>query len=94
MPFRLHQRIDGSRPATAVDGTVVLRQGRTTTGRSSALEPPVEGLEVPSEGGAPAAEAPVGLFVGAIGVSVLVMAGCTVAVRAAGRGEARAAAST
>ncbi len=88
VPFRLHQRIDGS-AGDPVDGTVVLLEDGDAW-RVTALEPPVDGIEVPSEGGRPAAEAPLWLFAGAIGVSALIAAGCSLAVRAAGRGEAAA----
>jgi hypothetical protein len=89
VPFRLHQRIDGD-AGEPVDGTIVLQKADDEW-RIVALEPAVAGIEVPSEGGRPAAEAPLGLFAGAVAVSLLVMAGCSVAVRAAGRGEAAAA---
>ncbi len=88
VPFRLHQRIDGS-AGEAVDGTVVLEEvggDGDDEWRIVALEPAVEGIEVPSEGGRPAAEAPLWLFAGAIAVAVVVSAGCSWAVRAAGRG--------
>ena len=90
VPYRLHQRIDGS-AGPAVDGIVVLvgedDENGDDTWRVVALEPPIEGREVPSEGGRPAAEASPWLFVGAVAASVVIAAGCSVAVRAAGRGE-------
>ena len=82
VPFRLHQRIDG-KAGDPIDGTVVLVE-EGDEWRVVGLEPPVAGVEVPSEGGRPAAEASPWLFVGAIGVSVFIAAGCSVAVRAAG----------
>lgn len=90
VPFRLHQRIDGS-AGDAIDGTIVLQQDADEHWRIIAVEGPIEGRAVPSEGGRPAAEAPMGLFVGAILVAVVIVAGCSVAVRAAGRAAERAA---
>lgn len=83
VPFRLHQRIDGS-AGDPIEGTIVL-QRTDDHWRITALAPKVDGIEVPSEGGAPAAEAPMGLFLGAIVVSFGLAALCSVAVRAAGR---------
>ena len=85
VPFRLHQRIDGD-AGDPVDGTVVLVDDGDGW-RVVGLEPPIEGETVPSEGGRPAAEASLWLFAGAIGVSVVIAGACTLAVRAAGRGE-------
>jgi len=82
VPFRLHQRVDGE-AGPAIDGTVVLTEGDdgwTVTG----IEPVVEGKAVPSEGGDPAAEAPLGLFVGTLLVAVLLTVGCPALVRASG----------
>jgi hypothetical protein len=94
VPFRLHQRIDGS-AGDPIDGTVVLQEDDDGEGwQVVALEPPIVGETVPSEGGRPAAEASLWLFAGAIGVSVVIAAGCSLAVRAAGRGEAAAATSS
>jgi hypothetical protein len=90
VPYRLHQRIDGS-AGPAIDGIVVLVDEDDEHGddawRVVALEAPIEGREVPSEGGRPAAEASPWLFVGAIAASVVITAACSIAVRAAGRGE-------
>lgn len=91
VPYRLHPRVDGE-AGDAVDGTVVLEEVDDGW-RVIALEPPTPGREVPSEGGRPAAEASPWLFAGAIGVSVVIAAGCSLAVRAAGRGEAEPAAA-
>jgi hypothetical protein len=96
VPFRLHQRIDGD-AGPPIDGTIVLQRDRSSDGgddgdgdgdggwRITAVEGPTEGLEVPSEGGRPAAEAGAGLFVGAFAVSIVVALGAALAVRAAGR---------
>jgi hypothetical protein len=85
VPFRLHQRL-GDDVSDPVDGTVVLAEDDDDEWRVIGVEGPKEGLEVPSEGGRPAAEAPLGLFAGAIAVSVLITAGAGVAIRASGRG--------
>jgi hypothetical protein len=83
VPFRLHQRqADGVGPA--VEGTVVLTR-RGEDWAVSALDPPVAGRTVPSEGGAPAADAPWGLYLGAFGLAVVLTAGCVVLLRIAGR---------
>ncbi len=82
VPFRLHQRL-GSDTGPAIDGTLVLVD--TADGwRVTAVEGPTPGLEVPSEGGRPAAEASLWLFAGAIAASAVVTVGCAFAVRAAG----------
>ena len=86
VPFRLHQRIDGA-AGDPIDGTIVLQREGEDGWRISALEPAIDGIEVPSEGGAPAAEAPMGLFVGAVVLALVLVLLCSVAVRAAGRGE-------
>jgi hypothetical protein len=85
VPFRVHQRVDGS-SGPAIEGSLVLQRDRDHHWKVIAVDGPKAGVEVPSEGGAPAAEAPIGLFVGAIGVAVLVTLLCSVAVRLAGRG--------
>ncbi len=81
VPFRLHQRIDGS-AGPAVDGVIVLTE-RAGEWKVAAVDGPRKGLEVPSEGGSPAAEAPLSLFLGAILVSFVVAGACALAVRAA-----------
>jgi hypothetical protein len=83
VPFRLHQRIDGD-AGPPIDGTIVLQRDGDDW-RVTGVDGPTEGLEVPSEGGRPAAEAPLGLFVGALAVAVVVTTGAALAVRAAGR---------
>jgi hypothetical protein len=90
VPFRLHQRIDGS-SGPAVDGVIVLRarSGDDEDWEIVGVEAKRVGLEVPSEGGSPAAEAPAGLFAGAIGVSLLLAGACALAVRAASGGRAK-----
>jgi hypothetical protein len=85
VPFRLHQRIDGE-AGPPVDGTVVLVDGPDGW-EVIALDPVVEGKAVPSEGGDPAAEAPLGLFAGTLVVAVLLTAGCSVIIRASGDAE-------
>lgn len=87
VPFRLHQRIDGS-AGPAVDGALVLSKEDDDDGdwRVVAVEGPQPGLEVPSEGGSPAAEASLWLFAGAIATSFVVAGLSALAVRAAGRG--------
>ncbi len=84
VPFRLHQRVHG-KAGPAVYGTVrlVKRDGRW---RITALEPAVAGVDVPSEGGPPAAEAPIGLYLGALLVAALVTAFCVALVKAADPG--------
>lgn len=82
VPFRLHQRVDGS-AGPAVYGT--LRLEKVGDGwKVRALERATDGLRVPSEGGPPAAEAPLGLFAGALAVAAVVTAGCVALVRRAG----------
>jgi len=68
-----------------VDGTLVLqdRDGWKVT----AIAPPVNGEAVPSDGGDPAAQAPIGLFVGTLAVGLLLVVGCTFLIRAAGEPE-------
>lgn len=83
VPFRVHQRVDGA-SGPAIEGTIVLQRDADDHWKITALEPPVDGIDVPSEGGAPAVEAPGSLFVGAIGISLVLALLCTVAVRAAG----------
>jgi hypothetical protein len=90
VPFRLHQRIDGS-AGPAIDGTIVLQEDSDGDWRITAVTGPTDGLEVPSEGGRPAAESGWGLFAGALAVAVLVAAGSSVAVKAAGRAAESAA---
>jgi hypothetical protein len=93
VPFRLHQRL-GNETGPAVEGTLVLRELDDDDGEGWRIEevaPPVEGEAVPSEGGAPAADAPFGLFLGAAGVSVFVAIACSHAVRVAGRAADQAA---
>jgi hypothetical protein len=92
VPFRLHQRIDGD-AGPAIDGTIVLQRDGDDGWRITDVSGPTEGLEVPSEGGRPAAEAGFGLFAGAVAVSIVVAIGAAMAVRAAGRAAERAAAS-
>jgi hypothetical protein len=84
VPFRLHQRIDGS-AGPAIDGTIVLQEERDGGWRITGVGGPTEGLEVPSEGGRPAAESGWGLFAGVLAVAVLVAGASSVAVKAAGR---------
>jgi len=87
VPFRLHQRL-GDDTGDPVEGTIVLRELAEDDGAGwevLAVDPPVEGEAVPSEGGDPAAEAPIGLFVGAVAVSVAVAVVCSRLVVAAGR---------
>ena len=91
VPFRLHQRIDG-KSGPAIDGVLVLRPGDGDDGDWSivAVDDAKPGLEVPSEGGRPAAEAGPSLFLGAIAASFVIAALSALAVRAAGRGAAAA----
>jgi hypothetical protein len=91
VPFRLHQRIDGD-AGPAIDGTIVLQRDGDDGWRITEVTGPTEGLEVPSEGGRPAAEAGLGLFAGALGVAVLGAVGASLAVKAAGRAEEAASA--
>ena len=88
VPFRLHQRIDGS-AGPAVDGTIVLQETDEDADgegwRIVEVAPPIDGRTVPSEGGDPAAEAPAALFVGAVAVGVVLAVLASLAVRAAGR---------
>ena len=85
VPFRLHQRVDGS-AGPAIDGVIVLERQPDDDWSVIAVDDPQPGVEVPSEGGKPAADAPMGLFAGAIAAAVLVTLFCSVAVKAAGRG--------
>jgi hypothetical protein len=83
VPFRLHQ-LQGDEVSDAIDGTVVLeREGDDW--KVVDVTDPTPGLEVPSEGGAPAADAPWGLYVGAIALAVVLTSGCTFLVRMAAR---------
>ncbi|MDP1818695.1 MAG: hypothetical protein Q8K58_02225 [Acidimicrobiales bacterium] len=82
VPFRLHQRVDGE-TRDAVDGTVVLVDDGDGW-RVAAVGPPVPGQEVPSEGGDPAERAPVGLFVGAIALAIVLTVTCSALVRLSG----------
>lgn len=84
VPFQLHQRVDGS-AGPAIDGTVHLRKDADGDWRIISVGGPIDGIEVPSEGGRPAAEAPMSLFVGAILVSLVIVAACSFAVKLAGR---------
>ena len=96
VPFRLHQRF-GDDTGDAVEGTIVLEELPGDDGegwRVLEVAPPIEGQAVPSEGGEPAAEAPLGLFAGAIAVSVVVAAVCSRIVQAAGRAQDAAARAT
>jgi hypothetical protein len=83
VPYRLHQRIDGSAGPT-VDGAIVLSKDADDEWEVVAVEGPQPGLEVPSEGGSPAAEAPLTLFLGAIAASFVIAGLSALAVRAAG----------
>ena len=83
VPFRLHQRIHGS-AGPPIYGTVLL-QKHSGGWHITKLEPAVAGIEVPSEGGPPAAEAPIGLYLGALAVAALVTAFCVSLVKAADR---------
>lgn len=84
VPFRLTQRIDGS-AGPDIDGVIVLTEADDEGWSIVAVDGPRDGLEVPSDGGAPAAEASLWLFAGAIGVSFLIAGLSALAVRAAGR---------
>ena len=85
VPFRLHQRIDG-KAGDPIYGTVVMdKQDDQWT--INTLEPAVAGIDVPSEGGDPAAKASWSLFAGAIGVALLLAAACSGLVHAAGPPE-------
>lgn len=88
VPFRVHQRVNGG-SGPAVNGTLVLKRDVDDEWRITALEPPIEGVDVPSEGGAPVNDAPTSLFVAAIGVSLVLAALCSLAVRAATPGSGR-----
>ena len=83
VPFRLHQRL-GSDVGDPIEGTVVLTK-RGDDWKVTAVEGPTAGLKVPSEGGAPAADAPWGLYVGAVGVATLFTLGCMGIVKLASR---------
>lgn len=92
VPFRLHQRIDGS-AGDAIDGTVHLEKDADDHWRITEVSGPIAGIDVPSEGGRPAAEAPMGLFLGALGVSIVMVVLCSIAVKAAGKAQEAAASS-
>ena len=83
VPYRLHQRVDGS-AGPDVDGALVLRKDTDDEWEVVAVEGPQRGLEVPSEGGSPAAEASLWLFAGAIAASFVIAGLSALAVRAAG----------
>jgi hypothetical protein len=83
VPFRLHQR-QGEDVSDPIDGTIVLAK-RGEDWKVVDVGEALPGLEVPSEGGAPAADAPWGLYLGAVGLAVLLTGGCTVLVRLAER---------
>jgi hypothetical protein len=85
VPFRLHQRVDGS-SGPAVDKVLVLSKDADDDWEVVGVQGPQPGLEVPSEGGSPAAEASLWLFAGAIAASFVIAGASALAVRAAGRG--------
>lgn len=92
VPFRLHPR-EGDGTGDAREGTVVLRELDEDDGEGwevVEVAPPDPGQAVPSEGGDPAAEAPIGLFLGGIAVAVVVAAVCSRIVHVAGRAQAEA----
>jgi hypothetical protein len=86
VPFRLHQRLDGD-AGPPIDGTIALTRRASGGWEVVDVSGPTAGLEVPSEGGRPAAKAPWELFAGALVVSALIAAACGLVVRAAGRGS-------
>jgi hypothetical protein len=83
VPFRLHQRL-GDDVGDPIEGTVVLTK-RGDDWTITAVDGPTPGLKVPSEGGAPAADAPWGLYLGAVAVASLCTLGCVGLVRVASR---------
>lgn len=84
VPFRLTQR-EGSGAGDPIEGTVLLEE-QGDEWRVVDVGDATPGLEVPSEGGAPAADAPWGLYVGAVVVASMLTAGCAGLVRLASRG--------
>ncbi len=84
VPYRLHQRIDGS-PGPAHYGTIQLTKLHGHW-HVTALQKPWLTMLGPSEGGPPAAQAPFGLFLGAVFVAALVTAFCVALVKAADPG--------
>lgn len=84
VPFRLHQR-QGDEVSDAIEGTIVLRRDAGDDWKVVEVTDPTPGLEVPSEGGPPAAEAPWGLYAGAIALAVVLTVGSSGLVRLASR---------
>ena len=84
VPFRLHQR-QGSEVSDAIEGTIVLRRDDAGDWKVVEVTDPTPGLAVPSEGGDPAAQAPWQLYAGAVGLSIVLTAGCSLLVRMAAR---------
>lgn len=84
VPFRLTQR-QGSDVGAPIDGTVVLVKDEGDEWTVVEVADATPGLKVPSQGGAPAADAPWGLYVGAVAVATLLTAGCVALVRLASR---------
>ena len=83
VPFRLHQELGNKANKKATYGAVQLDKVGGDW-KVTAVLPPQPGLKVPSDGGSPAAKAPVGLFVGTLGVAVLITALAAGLLRAAG----------
>jgi hypothetical protein len=86
VPFRLHQELGDSANKRATYGAVALRK-EGGDWKVTAVLPPQPGLKVPSQGGSPAAKAPVTLFLGTLGVAVLITAIAAGLIRAAGAHE-------
>lgn len=84
VPFRLHPR-EGDAVGDPVEGTVRLERDADDEWRVVAVGGPTPGLAVPSEGGEPAADAPWGLYVGAVAVASLTTLGCAALVRLSDR---------
>ena len=92
VPFRLHQYVDSGSPPLQ-QGTVVMARAGDSW-RVTAIDARQAGEKVPSEGGAPPSRAPLGAWVGALGIGVVLAAGCSALVAYADRTARRALAAT
>jgi hypothetical protein len=82
VPFRLHQQLGSSASKHATYGVVQLAKVGDKW-KVTAVLPPQPGLEVPSQGGSPAAKAPITLFLGTIAVAVVITVAGALLLRAA-----------
>jgi hypothetical protein len=86
VPFRLHQELGDSANEHATYGAVQLEKAGDTW-KVTAVLPSQPGLEVPSDGGSPAAKAPWTLFAGTLAVAVAICLVAAGLIKAAGAHE-------